>query len=157
MFEAIIERYLKEKKIYILQDHGWYYDCEIQYFEEITEAITVWEKVTGTSFERYQEYIDYANCNGEGHWYYTLETTTLWDIFQQELATQREQIIREESEQIQVLGNQKIQVSTRKEVEKEFAQALDGAIYYLTKTVGYSPAMWSEERKKAFEEGLKKI
>lgn len=156
MFGEITEKYLREKKIYILRDRGWYYDHEVQCFEEIAEAIAAWEKVTGASFERYQEYIDYAICSGEGHWYYTLETTTLWDIFQSELAFQKEQIIREEAEQIQMLGNKMIQVSARKEVEKEFAQALDGAIHYLTKTVGYSPAMWGEERKKAFEEGLKK-
>lgn len=157
MFEAITERYLKEKKVYILMDHGWYYNREVQCFEEIAEAIAAWEKVTRASFERYQEYLDYANCRGEGHWYYTLETTTLWDIFQKELAFQKERTIREEADQIHALGNQKIQISTRREVEKEFAQALNGAIHFLGKTVGYSPAMWGEEMRKAFEEGLKKI
>lgn len=157
MFAKVVEEYLKEKKIYILLDNGYYYTKRIQCFEDETEAITAWEKVAKTSFANYQEYIKSADDSREGHWCYSLKTITLWDLFQKELSEQKEQAIREEAEQIRTLGNNKIQTAARKEVEKEFARALDGAIYYLTQIVDYSPAMWGEERKKAFEEGLKKI
>ena len=156
MFETITEKYLKEKKVYILTDCGWYYDREILCVEDEAEAITAWEKLTKTPFTTYQKHLDSADYMFEGHWYYSLESTTLWDIFQKELATQKEKTIREEAEQIRALGNQMIQVSTYREIKKEFTQAFDGAIHYLTKTIGYSPALWREEREKAFEEGLKK-
>lgn len=157
MFLTVVEEYLKEKKIYILLDNGYYYTKGIQCFEDETEAITAWEKVAKTSFANYQEYIKFADDSREGHWYYSLKTITLWDLFQKELSEQKEQTIREEAKKIQALGNNKIQTEVRKEVEKEFSQALDGALYYLFKTSSYSPAMWNDERKKAFEEGLKKI
>lgn len=157
MFEKITESYLKEKKIYILKDHGWYYEREILCVEDEAEAITTWEKLTKIPFTDYQKYLDSANCKSEGHWYYSLESTTLWDIFQKELVSHKGKIIREETKQIQDQGNKMIEIAARRQAQEEVARVLSGMEYYLSKALDFSYRKDYDKKKEAFEQLTEKF
>ena len=125
MFYEKLKDFLKDTKIWIVTDNGWYYSSPIAVTSNFEEAKRMWEEKTNLNWDIINDNETlktnyYKSSNNEGHWYYSIEEKTLFDLYEVYEERAKDRAFIEKKEEIIKSANDSLKFNIRKECKEEY-------------------------------------
>ena len=125
MFYNELKKFLKDIKIWVVTDNGWYYSLPIAVTLNFEEARQIWEEKTGLDWDitnnnetLKSKYFKSSAC--EGHWYYSIGEKNLFDLYEVYEKRAKTNAFFEQREEIIKSANDSLKSDIRKECKEEY-------------------------------------
>lgn len=121
---------LSTMEVYVISAHGWYFPTNV------VEVCKTYEDALATlgfnTQNEYEAYVNNANTNNEGFWYYRIERVDLKDLAEKVVKDTIQNTIYEEAEKIAEKSEKRIRFYSnialnnfKENLEKNFSSWLD--------------------------------
>lgn len=120
-----LKDFLKDIKIWIVVDNGWYYSRPIAVTLNFEEAKQVWEEKTNLKWNIINDSETlksnyFKSNNYEGHWYYSIEEKTLFDLYNIYEERAKTNTFFEKRDEIVKSANDSLKFVIRQECKEEY-------------------------------------
>jgi hypothetical protein len=125
MFYGKLKDFLKDIKIWVVADNGWYYSLPIAVTLSFEEAKQVWEEKTKLNWDIINDNETlksnyFKSSNYEGHWYYSIEEKTLFDLYKVYEERAKTDAFFEKRDEIIKSANDSLRFDIRQECKEEY-------------------------------------
>lgn len=125
MFYGELKEFLKDVKIWVVADNGWYYSLPVAVTPNFEEAKQIWEEKTGLNWDIINDTETlkskyFKSSNYEGHWYYSIEEKTLFDLCKVYEERAKNNALFEKKEEIIKSANDSLKFDIRQECKEEY-------------------------------------
>ncbi len=125
MFYGELKGFLKDIKIWVVADNGWYYSLPIAVTLNFEEAKQVWEEKTNLNWNIVNDTETlksnyFKSRNFEGHWYYSIEEKTLFDLYEVYEERAKTDAFFEKRDEIVKSANDSLKFAIRQECKEEY-------------------------------------
>lgn len=155
-----IIRKLKEKKVFIVSEEGWFYSRIIDIYFDKEKAIQKWEEVTKLLWAStdYENYVANVNRNHEGFWYYSLKEMDFNEILTKFSELERANEFYKKRDEIVKKAENIIESKAYETAQKEYEKLIQSSMYYLIKCGLFSLDEYNqEESKQTFIDNIEKL